>query len=277
MSEDAEAAIVENGTKRRPLGRSPSYPAIDLQRAIERARVLYGREKQYPTPVATVVQHWGYKALNGPAGLQIAALKKYGLLTDEGAKADRRVRLTDLAVTILNHPNDAIRAEAIRKAALEPTSHREMRERYPSHLPSDANLEWELTREQGFTENGARDFIKVYKATLAFAGLDEPVSGPPEVSENDESEDEKEFLGEADWPDEPAKPIAAARQNPSQATRQVLPPSGYSKFPIPLPSGHVLTIEGPFKLAESDWAFFRTILDALKPSLARPDDEPTTD
>lgn len=278
MSEDAADVIVENGTKRKgPLGRSPSYPAIDLQRAIERARVLYSREKQYATPVVAVVQHWGYKALNGPAGLQIAALKKYGLLTDEGAKADRRVRLTDLAVTILNHPNDAIRAEAIRKAALEPTSHRELRERYPSHLPSDANLEWELTREQGFTENGARDFIKVYKATMAFAGLDEPAQGaviPPELDEPDEDEDLTE---NSEWLNDPPSPSASPRLNQPHPSRIAPPPPGYSKFPIPLPSGHVLTIEGPFKLSESDWMFFRTILDALKPSLARPDEEPTAD
>ena len=232
--------------------------------------MLYAKEKQYPTPVDAVVAHWGNKSLNGAAGLQIAALKKYGLLTDEGARADRRVRLTDLAVTILNHPNDAMRAEAIRTAAMEPAIHKEMRKRYPSHLPSDATLEWELTRELQFTENGAKDFIRNYKATLAFARLDDPAVSPPPVSEPNDFDDEDEEPGDVEWPNEPASPALAA--DAVRLATQKRPQPGHSRFPIPLPSGHVVTIEGPFKLSESDWVFFRTILDALKPSLAG--DEP---
>jgi hypothetical protein len=38
-------------------------------------------------------------------------------------------------------------------------------------LPSEQNLLWELTRDRGFTDRGATEFIRSYKATIAFAKL----------------------------------------------------------------------------------------------------------
>jgi hypothetical protein len=59
--------------------------------AIRLARELYERERQHPTPVEKIVQYWGYKGMTGPAGLSLAALKKFGLMTDEGKGAERVV------------------------------------------------------------------------------------------------------------------------------------------------------------------------------------------
>src|ERR1700736_3830256 len=79
---------------RKPRGRSPSYPAINLETAIQRARVLWETERQHAASVDTIVKHWGYKSLNGPAALSLAALKKFGLVEDEGAGPARTARLT---------------------------------------------------------------------------------------------------------------------------------------------------------------------------------------
>ena len=38
----------EAAKNKRPKGRSPSYPAIDLEEAIEKARQLYTAEGQHP-------------------------------------------------------------------------------------------------------------------------------------------------------------------------------------------------------------------------------------
>src|SRR5690348_16423785 len=137
---------------RRQTGRSPAYPAINLETAIRRARELYEKERQHPTSVETIVRHWGYKSLNGPASQTLAALKKFGLLTDEGRGTDRRGRLTHLAVDILANPNAAARANAIKQAALLPAIHRELWDKYQNNPPSDANLRWDLLRQRGFTE-----------------------------------------------------------------------------------------------------------------------------
>src|SRR5579859_174025 len=127
----------------KPKTRSPAYPAINLETAIQRARQLYDKEKRHPAPVATVVKHWGYTSLNGAALGTVAALKKYGLLDEEGGGEDRMAWLSSLADDILMNPDRAKQAEAIRQAALRPAGYKEMWEKYHLDLPSDQSLLWE--------------------------------------------------------------------------------------------------------------------------------------
>ena len=161
-------------TAKRPKGRSPLYPAINLETALQRARQLYEKERLHPTPVTTIVTHWKYRSLNGPAAQTLAALKKYGLIEDEGTGEQRKARLSALADAILSHPEEEKRKAGIREAALRPAMHRELWDKYHVDLPSDSNLRWELTHDRGFTETGATEFIRVYKATVQFAPTDCP-------------------------------------------------------------------------------------------------------
>jgi hypothetical protein len=240
---------------RKPKGRSPSYPAIGLELAIQRARELYETERQHPTPASTVAHHWNYKSLNGPAAVTLAALKKFGLAEDEGSGDARRARVSDLAVDILAHPDVAQRQRAIKTAALEPSIHRELWERYGSSLPSDANLHWELTRDRGFTETGATEFIKEYKGTIAFARLDEHV----------ESSTQESAAPAAAAVDKPASIATAWLERAADARSAV--PEPRRSFPIPLISGGTVVVEGDFPLTEQDWAQFMAVLTAMKPGL----------
>ena len=103
--------------------------------------------------------------------MSLAAVKKFGLLVDEGRSEERRGRLTDLAVDIISNPDPVIRTRGIKHAALLPSIHRELWNKYRDNLPTDANLRWELVRHRGFMESGAEDFIREYKQTVAFAEL----------------------------------------------------------------------------------------------------------
>src|SRR5215212_7581365 len=123
----AETAT-EGGRKVR--GRSPSYPAIDLEAAIKKVQVLYEKEREHPTPAETIVRHWGYKSLNGPASLSLAALKKFGLIDDEGTGPDRRARVSKLAVSILRNPDTVERSRAVKEAALRPAIHQVLWDRF---------------------------------------------------------------------------------------------------------------------------------------------------
>src|SRR5689334_2255157 len=81
--------------------RSPAYPFIPLQKAVERAATLYERNKRHSTPLAVAAGLWGYKEKSS-GGLQtVSALKQFGLLLDEGSGDKRHVRLTELAFRIL--------------------------------------------------------------------------------------------------------------------------------------------------------------------------------
>lgn len=42
------------------------------------------------------------------------------------------------------------------------------------------------------------------------------------------------------------------------------------RYPIPLPGGADVLVEGPFPLSEHDWEHFMTVLEAMKPGLAEP-------
>lgn len=264
----------ETSVRRRQSGRSPSYPAISLPAALERVRILYLRERQFATPVDAIVKHWGYSTLNGPAGLALAALKKYGLVKDEGTKSDRRVQVSDLAVRILDHPNPDKQREAIREAALRPSIHQEMWSTYEDDLPSDSNLIWNLSRERGFTESGAREFVREYRETLAFADLQPDGAFPM----SDLSQREGEELGSQFEPSTPdgrpdmiatkySSDGAVLEQHFIEAKRQTSAAGRIQTYTVPVGVGENVIVQGEFPLTAAKWGQFIAVLTAMKPGL----------
>jgi hypothetical protein len=240
---------------KRPKGRSPSYPAINLGTAIDRVSQFHQREQQHPTAVATLARHWGYKSINGPASLALAALKKFGLVEDEGTGPGRTVRVSDLAVTILRHPDETRRRAAIQDAALRPAIHRELWEQYGANPPSNESLNWELTRNRGFTETGASEFIPEYHATIAFAQLADGATvrtQTPAGGSDDGADEEDE------------RPPSSLR---SRRPRHLTMTEGTSTYTIPLMGGASVVVEGEFPITERDWAQLMAVLGAMKPGL----------
>lgn len=283
----------ENLTPKRQRGRSPGYPAISLEKAIQRVGQLYRADKQYPIPATTVPTIWGYASLNGPASLAVSALKKFGLVDDEGAKEERTLKVTDLAIRILNHPSSDAKLAAIKEAALMPPIHLEMWERYGRHLPSDENLAWRLTREKGFTDTGAREFIREWRETVEFANFDEqdasdahnegaepelPPPTPAILSPDSKSPGiGNESLEPGAALPAPMKPVASVDMGPIVG-RSTIPNasvetgSALQHFPIPiaLQGRPAVTISGPFPLSEDEWLQFRAVLEAMRPVLVTP-------
>ncbi len=247
-------------TAKRPKGRSPLYPSINLETAIQRVRQLYEKERQHPTPVATIARHWSYKSLNGPAAQALAALKKYGLIEDEGTGEQRKARISALADVILAHPDEAMRKAAIQEAALKPAMHRELWEKYQQDLPSDSNLRWELTHNRGFTETGASEFIPVYRATIAFAQLATHV---PDSSDDLGEQDIERQDGDGHVDNGPDD-----RKSKNQAPPSTPPTRSYA---IPLIEDGAVMVEGEFPITERDWGQFIAVLTAMKPGLVRTD------
>jgi hypothetical protein len=154
--------------------RSPGYPGISLREAIEKARVLHGKESRSAAPIEAIYDHWGYAPKSGAGNVAISALKKFGLIEDEGSGQKRKARLSDLGLRIVldERVDSPEREEAIRRAALLPKIHRDIWEHFGGSLPSDANLRHFLRFERGFTENAAAELIKELHDTVAFAQLD---------------------------------------------------------------------------------------------------------
>lgn len=295
MADINSAPDTASKANRRPRGRSPAYPAVSLPKAVARAEQLWTSDKQYPTPVISLVRGWGYANVNGPAGLIVSAMRKFGLVTDEGSKEDRRVRLTDLAVKIINHPDAESRQYAIRSAALQPPIHREMWDEFGADLPSDANLMWTLTTDRNFTETGAREFLKEYRETLDYAQLEaEPYTSVYAVDEQPASAPNQAIDTPAVRPAAPSEPMAAPSSLIASIFRPELPGPSPQEEPIaraiqpsqarlttssstqqvrlPLPGGGEVAIDGPFPVTEAQWAFVMTVLGAMKPGLVTPEE-----
>lgn len=160
----------DDGDKNR-VHRSPLYPFIALEKAVERAGQLYEGVKKNPARVPTAVGYWKYGPKSS-GGLQtIAALKQFGLLTDQGVGEGRRVTLTDLGLRLVLGNEGAPRKEALQRAALTPTIHAELWGKWNQELPGDAAIRDYLIFDRKFNPAGADDLVKEYRDTLAFAGL----------------------------------------------------------------------------------------------------------
>lgn len=249
MSDIEEKVAQKKGAA--PKGRSPSYPGVDLGAAIQRAEQVYQHERSHAAHYDTIVRHWGYSPKAGPGRVTFAALKKFGLLIEEGSGTARRGRLSDLALQIIQdqRPNSAERLEAIQRAALMPPIHRELWDTYQGALPSDDNLRYTLLRERNFTETGAGEFIQQFRATIAFARLDERASMP-----------------RMDGGKRQTPPGPGTGRDSSTLLEEPPDPRAQS-MPLPIAPGEYAVIQGAFPFTEEKWEQMLLVLQAMKPAL----------
>lgn len=193
-----------------PRTRSPAYPYLALPEALERTGQIRRAEGRHSVSVSVAMQHWGYKAESSTGYSCIAALKKFGLVDEEGVGEHREVRLSALALALLLDTGEGSpeRAAALRTAALNPRIHAELWERYGPALPSDQTLRRFLLLEKNFNEASVDEFIAEYRATIAYAGLAEAGDGAPTVPAAPASPP----------PPRPARPTPILRREVADAT-----------------------------------------------------------
>lgn len=162
--------------------RGPSYPAINIKQAIERAQQLWNMEKRNAAPLGAVAKHWNYSETSSSGRITTAALLQYGLLEDEGSKDNRTVKLSGRALDVLlDEPDSPKRLKAIQDAVLAPRITAEILSKWPAHeLPSDQTLRFYLLREKGFNDGAVDGFIKDLRDSISYARLDEVAKMPEE-------------------------------------------------------------------------------------------------
>ncbi|MFP5518050.1 MAG: hypothetical protein ACLGJC_33845 [Alphaproteobacteria bacterium] len=149
--------------------RSPSSPFIPLKRAVQRAEEFFRSFKRHPARVPDVVTAWGYE-LKSSGGLQtIAALKQFGLLDDIGLGEARRLKLSDLAMRILEDQRAGAKQKALADAALRPRLIAEYFEIWGYDRPTSQHCISELKFEKNFNDDAARRFLSVYDETIPYA------------------------------------------------------------------------------------------------------------
>lgn len=270
MTEQATTPAADHKAKKQ---RSPNFPSITLKDAITLAEKVYAAEKFNFAPVVVIVtKHWGFGEKSSAWKLRIAALSAFGLLDIEGDGDDKKARVSELAKRIIldRTPEATERKAAIKKAAVLPPLYKELRTKWGAELPSDATVQTYLLMDRGFTDDGATLALSIYKATIAFAGLDAPDSiGEPEGDDDADGLDDEEQAPARSG----AAPAGAAkpRANPP-------PQSGMRELPITLPSLSVAMLSVPHPMTAVDFDFLKNTLEAYRIALtARPPEPPTTE
>ncbi len=160
------------------MHRSPNFPALSLEDAIEKVRKIYDFDKRNQASLVSVLKHLGFgEKLSGSAGRVLSAMRQFGLLEETAGK----YRVSDLAFKILTLSDaSSDRRSAITEVAQKPALYRDLLSEYVDGLPSDTTLKDYLVAEKGFNPASVENFIRAFKETIEFAKLPQGAYNKPE-------------------------------------------------------------------------------------------------
>ncbi|MCE2488545.1 MAG: hypothetical protein J4G17_01025 [Anaerolineae bacterium] len=164
--------------------RSPSYPSVDLETALDLLRKLYDKVHRGQFMAIDAASAWGYKSVSGPSKSKISTLRQYGLLEGKkGGKNTEKPKISRRGLTfVMRHPASREYQAALKTAALSPPLFREIFDALPE--VTDGVLREYLLFDKNFTESGAERFIDVYRATIQLVNLDDDGEMSKPVSDN---------------------------------------------------------------------------------------------
>jgi hypothetical protein len=258
MSQDEKTAVGE--AKQR---RSPISPIIPIDEAIEKARLIYAKDKRAFTDFKTLSEHIGYKVKykGGTAGRMLSALKQYGLLDEKAGQ----FRISEMAWKILEMDESLEeRTRLIKTAALRPPMIRKVLKIYDGELPSDSTLRNYLLFTEGFNTDSAANFIKVLRRTVE---LVKPY--PADYNAGEESERAEQPKGAAPVSRQPpftGQP-SAEKQNAFNQGRpgshadenyELVPlPGAQMQFTFYLSQTKRGTLSIPFAMTKKEWELLK--------------------
>jgi hypothetical protein len=226
--------------------RSPGYPMISLDEAIQKAKTLWDKDKNNPIPLAAAYEHLGYESKGGYAARIIAALKKFELISEK----QNVIKLTEDAVDLALHDHSDERyIDIVKKLALKPSIYEIIFNKYNGAIPSDSTLRIELIKEHEFNPESVDNFISSFRKTIEFAGL----------SQNHK---ELETGGKDRIP-----PDKGVRMITSKDSGHGIDSSKLSiEIPVILSDTEFAFIKIPHPLTIAQWEKIQSILNAYKPT-----------
>jgi hypothetical protein len=204
MDQQGSGQAATAKVKKRVVQRSPSYPAISLEDAITKVRLVFNYDRRNYTAPEVILKHLGYNEVRGgTGGRALSALRQYGLLDEK----NDTYRVSDLAYRLLHlAPNDPERDAALKEAATKPAIFREIFANYPDGLPSDAALQNYLIK-RNFNPDSVRTFVRAFRATMELA---KPTPAPYTADEADREEGGESMTGDGGEPGRPDPRAATA-------------------------------------------------------------------
>ncbi len=166
----AETAVAPSPPKQK-RDRSPSFPFIPLKTAIERLEAFEKHFGRHPTPANRAGAAWVMKDQSSQADQTLAALRSFGLVIYDGMGPKRTVSISEDGRRYIRAQQEEIKDAVRKQAALRPKIIRKFWALWGEDRPVDAVALDALILENGFSDKGARDFLKVYDDTVAYAKL----------------------------------------------------------------------------------------------------------
>jgi len=247
-----------------PKTRSPNYPGIPLDRAIARAKEVFGKVRRHSTGMGVLARCWELSEKSSTFMVQLAALRAFGLLENVANQGDKLFKLTALALDIVaDYPEgSASWKSAVQHAALAPGIHAILREKYGPSLPDDDEVRRFLVREKRFNDRVVADFIGEYKVTMDFAKLGEGDKMPPA--------DPEKSWSVPSW--------GNGGSEMKTKTQEPVPPSPTEHrmrdLPVTLPGSlEIAVFRFPVPMSESDYKTLVASLAAMKDTLVAADKE----
>ena len=167
-----------------PKDRSPGFPFIPLQTVVERLVAFEQTFGRHDTPANKVGRAWKMKDGSSQAFQTLAALKSFGLMDYRGSGPDRAMFITEDGRMYLRAQQESIKREVLRRAALKPKLIEKFWHVWGSDRPIDDVCLDDLHFKHGFTQSAAETFLRVYDATISYAGLSDSDT-PQEIDEDD--------------------------------------------------------------------------------------------
>lgn len=144
--------------------RSPSYPTLALEAAVERTRKIQSAYSTSAVDREAIARIMDYSSLSGASLQALASLNSYGLL-ERRAKGEAGV--TELAMRILFAESPHELAQAAREAALMPRVFSQIAEKFEGHVPHKDGV-ISFLRRNGFTEKAAKVTARTYVDSINF-------------------------------------------------------------------------------------------------------------
>ena len=146
--------------------RSPRYPRISLPQAIAHTQVLYDGVHRSVVGTDAAYRILGFSGKTGSSATALGAIRQFGLV--DGLRGD--LRISELALQILEPSDPSERSHAIARAAESPEVYKSVFDNFGGKLPSsDEAIRSFLIRNMSFSKTGANDCIDVLRETGKFA------------------------------------------------------------------------------------------------------------
>jgi hypothetical protein len=134
--------------------------------------MLLKSAKRFEVRVEDAAADWGLGPKSSSTLQTVATLLAYGLIESRTAPDGRKIKVTESACRILEDQRPGVKEQLLAEAAMKPEQFQIYAEKW--HLaegdrPDDTHAVSQLKFEDGYNEDGARRFIRVFDEAISFA------------------------------------------------------------------------------------------------------------